>query len=77
VANYCGDRIHLVLTEELNKIAENNSGGVDFDLKKKWEEAFSDCFKKVDKETDLFTHNNIGSTAVVCFCFSHYSCKLW
>lgn len=65
MANYCRDRIHLALTEELNKIEENNSRGMDFDFKKEWERAFSDCFKKVDEESELFAPDYVGSTATV------------
>ncbi|KAF3328374.1 hypothetical protein FCM35_KLT06980 [Carex littledalei] len=66
IANYCRDRIHLALTEELKKVEEaNSSGKINFDFKKEWERAFSDCFKKVDEESELFAPENVGSTAVI------------
>lgn len=34
-------------------------------MKKEWERVFSDSFKKVDEESELFAPENVGSTAVV------------
>lgn len=66
VANYCRARIHLALTEELNKIeAANSKENIDFDLKKKWERAFTHCFQKVDEESMLVAPETVGSTALV------------
>ncbi|XP_078149118.1 putative protein phosphatase 2C 6 [Carex rostrata] len=66
VANYCRDRIHLALTEELNKIeAANSKEKINFDLKKKWERAFTHCFQKVDEESMLVAPETVGSTALV------------
>lgn len=46
VANYCRDRIHLALAEEIGSIkddVEDNRHGL-------WENAFTSCFQKVDDE---------------------------
>ncbi|KAL5227719.1 hypothetical protein ABZP36_015984 [Zizania latifolia] len=52
VANYCRERLHTALVEELSRIegsvAVANLGSVEY--KKRWEQAFVDCFSKVDDE---------------------------
>jgi protein phosphatase 2C len=52
VADYCRDRLHAALVEELSRIEESvsgaNLGAVEF--KKQWEKAFVDCFTRVDDE---------------------------
>ncbi|XP_072968931.1 probable protein phosphatase 2C 6 isoform X1 [Typha angustifolia] len=50
VANYCRDRVHLALIEELTNITEGFGGTKVVDLDKQWERAFIDCFQKVDNE---------------------------
>jgi protein phosphatase 2C len=66
VANYCRDRVHLALIEELNEVQKANPRGkINFDLTKEWEKIFIDCFKKVDKETEQVAPETVGSTAVV------------
>ncbi|KAJ6801939.1 putative protein phosphatase 2C 53 [Iris pallida] len=50
VADYCRDRIHSVLVEEL-KVSKGGPEGAGGDhLQKQWERAFSDCFHQVDDE---------------------------
>jgi protein phosphatase 2C len=52
VADYCRDRLHEALVEELSRIEGSvsgaNLGAVEF--KKQWEKAFVDCFSRVDDE---------------------------
>ena len=52
VADYCRDRLHATLVEELSRIEGSvsgaNLGAVEF--KKQWEKAFVDCFTRVDDE---------------------------
>ncbi|XP_062213804.1 probable protein phosphatase 2C 6 [Phragmites australis] len=52
VANYCRERLHLALVEQLSRIEETvcaaNLGNVEF--KKQWEKAFLNCFSRVDDE---------------------------
>ncbi|XP_048563535.1 probable protein phosphatase 2C 6 isoform X2 [Triticum urartu] len=52
VADYCRDRLHAALVEELSRIEGSvsgaNLGAVEF--KKQWEKAFVDCFSRVDDE---------------------------
>uniref|UniRef100_A0A5B6ZIY1 protein-serine/threonine phosphatase n=1 Tax=Davidia involucrata TaxID=16924 RepID=A0A5B6ZIY1_DAVIN len=51
VANYCRDRIHLALEEELNIIRDNLvEGSVRETWQVEWEKAFTRCFLKVDDE---------------------------
>ncbi|WVZ99809.1 hypothetical protein U9M48_045056 [Paspalum notatum var. saurae] len=77
VANYCRDRIHSVLAEELSKAAS----GADLaalDPKVQWAKVFVDCFARVDAEvggndaTSPVAPDTVGSTAVVAVvCSSH------
>ncbi|KAL6615927.1 hypothetical protein ACP70R_038197 [Stipagrostis hirtigluma subsp. patula] len=87
VANYCGDRIHVVLEELLSGAAATavaESG--DLDINDLWEKVCGDCFQRVDDEVsgeasrggvgDLqrepVADANVGSTAVVAVvCSSH------
>ncbi|KAG0519518.1 hypothetical protein BDA96_09G271100 [Sorghum bicolor] len=85
VANYCRERIHKVLAEELTKAQEAAS---DADLSaldpnnthKHWEKAFVDCFSRVDAEVGgnaatqgkPVAPDTVGSTAVAALvCSSH------
>ncbi|TVT99014.1 hypothetical protein EJB05_55643 [Eragrostis curvula] len=82
VANYCRDRIHSVLVEELHR-AEEAVQGTDLkglESKKQWEKAFVDCFTRVDAEvggnattgSQPVAPDTVGSTAVVAVvCSSH------
>jgi len=66
VASYCRDRIHQALTEELNDAQKGHPREkINFDLRKEWDRAFIDCFKKVDDETEEIVPETVGSTAVV------------
>ncbi|KAF0916325.1 hypothetical protein E2562_005925 [Oryza meyeriana var. granulata] len=82
VANYCRERLHTALVEELSRtdgsVYGANLGSVEF--KKKWEQAFVDCFSKVDDEVggnasrgeEPVAPETVGSTAVVAvICSSH------
>lgn len=51
VANYCRDRIHLALAEEIENIKNDLSGGSMLEnQQRQWERAFTNCFLKVDDE---------------------------
>ncbi|KAH7651936.1 Protein phosphatase 2C family protein [Dioscorea alata] len=50
VANYCRERIHLALVEELRNVITGSGGTAGSDWQKKWEKAFVNCFLKVDDE---------------------------
>uniref|UniRef100_A0A453EYY6 protein-serine/threonine phosphatase n=1 Tax=Aegilops tauschii subsp. strangulata TaxID=200361 RepID=A0A453EYY6_AEGTS len=71
VADYCRDRLHAALVEELSRIEGSaNLGAVEF--KKQWEKAFVDCFSRVDDEIAGKAPETVGSTAVVAvICSSH------
>lgn len=76
VANYCRDRLHLALNEELdimiNNLDDNGS------CEEKWRKAFTRCFLKVDDEIggkaslELLAPETVGTTAIVALvCSSH------
>ncbi|CAM8943406.1 unnamed protein product [Rhodiola kirilowii] len=79
VANYCRDRMHLALSEELEVMArdmtiENNMSN----CHERWKKVFTNCFVKVDNEIGGKTGHEpvapetVGSTAVVSLiCSSH------
>ncbi|KAL0341865.1 UNVERIFIED_CONTAM: protein phosphatase 2C 16 [Sesamum calycinum] len=51
VANYCRDRVHLVLVEELENIKDVLVNGRTRDTRQvQWENVFTSCFLKVDEE---------------------------
>ncbi|WOL02996.1 putative protein phosphatase 2C 50 [Canna indica] len=64
VANYCRERLHLVLIEHLKGLIRDNEGTSCSDWKKQWEKAFVACFQKVDDEVGgKESGENRGSTA--------------
>ncbi|XP_011081646.1 probable protein phosphatase 2C 53 [Sesamum indicum] len=79
VANYCRDRIHSALTEELEIIMNNMNDGSDKDnCEQQWRRALTRCFIKVDDEIggrarlEPVAPETVGSTAVVTIvCSSH------
>ncbi|KAI3468094.1 hypothetical protein Pfo_024757 [Paulownia fortunei] len=79
VANYCRDRIHPALIEELETIMTNlNDGSNKDNCEEQWRRAFTKCFIKVDDEIggkaslEPVAPETVGSTAVVALvCSSH------
>ncbi|GAA0148564.1 protein phosphatase [Lithospermum erythrorhizon] len=79
VANYCRDRIHLALAEELESVMVSmNEGNYHDSCQEHWRKAFTNCFLKVDAEiggkstSDPVAPETVGSTAVVTLvCSSH------
>ncbi|KAK5817234.1 Protein phosphatase 2C 77 -like protein [Gossypium arboreum] len=78
VANYCRERMHLALAEEIEKAKSCiREGNIRHDWQELWKKAFSNCFIKVDAEiggvcngvndTDNkpIAPETVGSTAVV------------
>ncbi|KAL2455327.1 Protein phosphatase 2C 7 [Abeliophyllum distichum] len=72
VANYCRDRIHSALAEELEVIMANlNDGSSKDNCEEQWRRAFSKCFLKVDDEIggkaslEPVAPETVGSTIVV------------
>ncbi|XP_008809296.2 probable protein phosphatase 2C 6 [Phoenix dactylifera] len=64
VANYCRDRVHLALVEELRNVAEGLGGASGDAWKKQWERVFIDCFQKVDDEVGgKVSRGNVGGGA--------------
>ncbi|KAI3997522.1 hypothetical protein MKX01_008129 [Papaver californicum] len=85
VANYCRDRFHLALAEELETLKQVFCDGVDMknDWQMKWEKAITNCFRKVDSDIGSTTSSGegssepiapdtVGSTAVVAMIFSSH-----
>ncbi|XP_075522436.1 protein phosphatase 2C 50-like [Primulina tabacum] len=79
VANYCRDRLHSALAEELEAIKMDLNEGISkHGCEQKWRTAFSKCFIKVDDEVggkatlNPVVPETVGSTAVVALvCSSH------
>ncbi|GMH12382.1 hypothetical protein Nepgr_014223 [Nepenthes gracilis] len=79
VANYCHERIHVALHEELEIVKEGMiNGTIKDDCQEQWRKAFTNCFLKVDEEVGGKTRGEpiapetVGSTAVVAIsCSSH------
>lgn len=74
VANYCRDRLHLALVEEINACNHNMVNGSNLDIRRVlWEKVFTSCFLKVDDEVggkaggfmEPVAPETVGSTAVV------------
>jgi protein phosphatase 2C len=74
VANFCRERVHLALAEELEVIKDDlmrTKMGETPQIQ--WENVFKRCFKKVDEEVGKgIAPETVGSTAVVSLiCASH------
>ncbi|XP_021817227.1 protein phosphatase 2C 16-like [Prunus avium] len=60
VANYCSERLHLALAEELGVIKDDLSDGTVGERQQvQWEKAFTNCFQKVDDEIEGKVSGNI------------------
>ncbi|XP_004501450.1 protein phosphatase 2C 50-like [Cicer arietinum] len=77
VANYCRDRMHLALAEEIEFVKERLIIG-STDCQDQWKKAFTNCFLNVDAEVggkvscEPVAPETVGSTAVVAIvCSSH------
>jgi protein phosphatase 2C len=86
VSNYCRERLHVILTNELSSPAKQLGEMSDVDMKDHWEDLFARCFQLVDDEVsglstrlvdgearlEPIAAENVGSTAVaVVVCSSH------
>ncbi|GMJ07605.1 hypothetical protein HRI_004429700 [Hibiscus trionum] len=79
VANYCRDRLHSALSEQIEFAKECwNNGNVTDSCQELWKKAFTNCFLKVDAEVEgqaghePVAPETVGSTAVVALiCSSH------
>ncbi|XP_057506440.1 protein phosphatase 2C 50-like [Actinidia eriantha] len=60
VANYCRDRIHLALAEEIEIAEESRDGRFGSDCEELWKKAFLSCFLKVDAEVGGVRIGNRG-----------------
>ncbi|XP_050231608.1 protein phosphatase 2C 16 isoform X2 [Mercurialis annua] len=51
VANYCRDRIHWALAEEIGNVKNDSNGtSMEGNVQVQWDKAFTNCFLKVDDE---------------------------
>ncbi|KAK4368625.1 hypothetical protein RND71_012417 [Anisodus tanguticus] len=78
VANYCHERLHMALAQEID-IMEEDSNNASIDWKEQWSKVFLNCFCRVDDEVGGFCSETdgiepdlsaiapeaVGSTAVV------------
>ncbi|XP_031397793.1 protein phosphatase 2C 53-like [Punica granatum] len=80
VANYCKDRVHVALAEEIESIRGSLiAGNCSDSCQEQWRQAFTNCFTKVDAEVgenptgvEPVAPETAGSTAVVAIiCSSH------
>ncbi|XP_050364443.1 protein phosphatase 2C 53-like [Argentina anserina] len=78
VANYCRDRMHLALAEEIEAAQGLDHTSIKDNCQELWNKAFTNCFLKVDAEVggkdglDPIAPETVGSTAVVSLiCSSH------
>lgn len=52
VANYCRERLHWALIEEIESVSESLQGKSCSNWQGQWEKAFTSCFLKVDAEVE-------------------------
>ncbi|AQK88044.1 putative protein phosphatase 2C 50 [Zea mays] len=87
VANYCRERLQVLLRQELRLLGEDlGQISCDVDMKEHWDELFTGCFQRLDdevsgqasrlvgavQESRPVAAENVGSTAVVAVvCSSH------
>lgn len=79
VANYCRERVHMALAEEIESVKEGlPDGTMNGNCQEQWKKAFTNCFLKVDDEVggkaslEPVAPETVGSTAVVAIiCSSH------
>nr|CAB3460864.1 unnamed protein product [Digitaria exilis] len=86
VANYCRERLQVLLSQELRRLGEDLKEVGEVDMKEHWDELFSKCFQRLDDEVSgrvsrlvggvqeprTVAPENVGSTAVVAVvCSSH------
>lgn len=61
VANYCRDRVHFALAEELKFMkGESVKGSIRDTVQSQWEKAFTNCFLRVDDEVGGRVSRGIG-----------------
>ncbi|KAE8700382.1 Protein phosphatase 2C 77 [Hibiscus syriacus] len=75
VANYCRERLHFALAQEIESVS---NASITYGCQELWKKAFTNCFLKVDAEIggkadqEPVAPETVGSTAVVALiCSSH------
>jgi protein phosphatase 2C len=86
VANYCRERLQVLLRQELRLLGKDLGETAEVDMKEHWDELFTRCFQRLDdevsgqasrlvdgvQESRPVAADNVGSTAVVAVvCSSH------
>jgi protein phosphatase 2C len=86
VANYCRERLQVLLRQELRLLGKDLGETAEVDMKEHWDELFTRCFQRLDdevsgqasrlvdgvQESRPVAAENVGSTAVVAVvCSSH------
>ncbi|XP_066362066.1 protein phosphatase 2C 50-like [Miscanthus floridulus] len=86
VANYCRERLQVLLRQELRLLGKDLGETSEVDMKEHWDELFTRCFQRLDdevsgqasrlvggvQESRPVAAENVGSTAVVAVvCSSH------
>ena len=86
VANYCRERLQVLLRQELRVLGKDLGETSEVDMKEHWDELFTRCFQRLDdevsgqasrlvdgvQESRPVAAENVGSTAVVAVvCSSH------
>ncbi|KAL6851718.1 hypothetical protein ACP4OV_020282 [Aristida adscensionis] len=86
VANYCRERLGVLMGQELRRLGKDLGDMAEVDMKEHWDELFSKCFQRIDdevsgrasrlingvEESRPVAPENVGSTAVVAVvCSSH------
>lgn len=79
VANYCRERVHTALTEEIEIVKQHIDDGTMTDsCQEQWRKVFTNCFLKVDDEVggksqhEPVAPETVGSTAVVALISSSH-----
>ncbi|CAM8906665.1 hypothetical protein QQ045_011011 [Rhodiola kirilowii] len=65
VANYCRDRIHSALLEEI-KMIEDADDKLRLNSQEQWEKAFTSCFQKVDDEVGGISSQGVNENTETC-----------
>lgn len=65
VADYCRERIHSALAEEIGEFKRNLSNGNNGEnWQQDWEKTFNNCFLKVDEEIEGKVGRTVGGSGV-------------
>jgi len=66
VANYCRERLQVLLSQELSRLGKDLGEVGVVDMKEHWDELFSKCFQRVDDEVSGRVSRLGGAYAPPC-----------